>query len=151
MVAARCRETLVRSTLEKLLPCHACEDRPAAHSAHPWASRAADGASRCASTARAQPARAWVFGSRASLVPRRGLYSIYDMKTNEEKGRADIEDAEVITKEINQQSRLRTRTQSDTQTMTRLHVSTDVSTLPCSSARTKHASRAKHWWRSHTP
>ena len=57
----------------------------------------------------------------------------------------------VITEEINQQSRLRTRTQSDTQTMTRLHVSTDVSTLPCSSARTKHASRAKHWWRSHTP
>ena len=68
-------------TLEMMLPNHACECRHGAHSAHPWASRAADGASRCASTARAQPARAWVFGSRASLVPRRGLYSIYDMKT----------------------------------------------------------------------
>ena len=55
-------------TLEMMLPNHACECRHGAHSAHPWASRAADGASRCASTARAQPARAWVFGSKASSL-----------------------------------------------------------------------------------
>ena len=61
--------------------------------------------------------------------------------TTRKRARADIEDAEVMTKEINQQSRLRTRTQSDTQTMTRLHVSTDVSTpisSPLASATLPH-------------
>ena len=60
--------------VERLLRRRACAASPATHSTHPRPSSAARGADGCASTARAQPARAPGFAMKEASARRPSLY-----------------------------------------------------------------------------